>query len=138
MTKGQVGIETLLIVGILFIILIASVAIYLNRSTSIANIEVYLSAKRICNELQTSVNEAASSYLGFRSTMNITSKLLGKSYNITVDGDNREILINWTTAALSCPLSFQNVTNGTSSFFKILPGKIAIQNINGVVVIAQL
>ena len=126
------------IVGILFIILTSSIVIYLNRSISIANTEIFLSAKKICNEMATSINQAASSNFGYRTTMNITDKLLGKNYTITVDANNREILFNWTSSSFICPISYQNVTNGTSSSFKIKSGKIYIQNNNGVVVIGNL
>jgi len=135
--KGQVGVEILFIVGFLFIILAATLFIYFRRSSEIASTEVFLAAKKICNELQTGINQAASSNSGFRTTVDIPAKLVAKSYTLTVDASNRTILVKWDSSLFTCPLSFQNVSNGTAYLFSIASGKNGIRTKDDGVVIFE-
>jgi len=137
--KAQVGVETLFIIGFLFIILVAALYIYFSRSSSIANTEVILSARKICNEFQTSINQAASSSFGFRTKVILPDKIFSNSLNVTVDAQNKIIFLNLSSTLLLCPLSFQNITNGNSSFFSIPSGNITIRtNESGVVIIEKM
>ena len=125
--------------GFLFIILAATLVIYLNRSSEIANTEVFLSAKKVCSDLQTGINQAASNSFGFRINVEIPDRLLTRNYSITLDAINRTVLVKWGNFLYECPLAYQNVTNGSASFFPISFGTNQIRtNDSGVVIIEKL
>jgi len=115
--KAQVGIETLMIATILILLLVFSLISYVNRNNEISSVKEYLEAKKICRNVQNTINQLASNSYGASVKLTIPDKLETLNYSLSVYAQDKLILISWKNTSTSCSLLTQNVTNATGYVF---------------------
>lgn len=128
--KSQAGLETLFGVSLLVILLIFAFTFSLSKSSETRFANAYLEARKICDELRTTVNQVYANGFGFAASFNIPNKLALADYNLTIYATNKTITLEWDGNLFSCTLFTPSVTNGTIS-----KGLKTFKNVNGVVLI---
>lgn len=134
--KGQSGIEALMAVALIILLLIFSVVTYAKKRSEIDFTREHMEAQKICYEIKNTINQIFADGPGSNLVLNISNKLEGNDFNITVNAPDKIIAIEWDGNVFSCSITTQNVTNSTSSYiFNIGNGTRTIKNIEGVVTI---
>lgn len=136
--KGQIGLETIIIVAAIITLFIFSFMLYVNRTSDVGFVNTFLEAERICRTIENTINQVASDGHGTSVQINIPSKLESEDYNITIDSANRMIFIKLGNNIFSCQIITQNVTNSTHGLFDVKKGFNLIKNSGGNVIIEKI
>jgi len=126
--KSQAGLETLFGVGLLLILLTFAFTFSLSKSSESKFASTYLEARKICEEIKTTINQVYANGFGFATSFNIPNKLASSDYNLTIFAANKTITLEWSGNLFSCTLFTPSVTNGTIS-----KGLRTFKNVDGVV-----
>ena len=137
--KGQMGIETLFIIGAIFLLVLALQLILISpRSNDAENALLYLSAKGICDKTAGAINTASFSGSGFYLKLSLPAKLTGfKNYTLTVYGTSVAVAWNRTEQEeVICRISAKNVTLTNRSIpvpFVLNRTQYTVRNTNGAI-----
>lgn len=137
--KGQTGIETLFIIGAIFLLVLALQLIFISpRSNEAQNALLYLSAKDVCGEAASAINIASFSGSGFYLKLNLPAKLTGfRNYTLTVYSTS--IIVAWNQTEqeeVICRISAKNVTLTNMSIpvpFVLNRTQYTVRNTNGAI-----
>jgi hypothetical protein len=113
MRKGQTGVETLIIIGIIFILILTLYALFIVPKDNQAHeVMLYLSARNVCDRTANAINTASFSGDGFYLNFQIPEKLVGyRNYTLTVYTSGVSVKWNYTnTEETMCHIHVKNVT----------------------------
>lgn len=121
--RGQVSAEFAVILTVLFIVLLAFLAIYSSQNNNLQQARQTLEAKRIAAKIAGTINEVLVSGSGARAKIAVD---VNDEYNITLSTNNVQVEINKVKVQAPAITNRFNTT-------RIATGTIAVSNNNGVV-----
>ena len=131
--KGQTSTEMMIAVSFLGFLLIISYLVYSERNRDIEWVSDFLEVKKICYEFSSVINRVRMNGKGFREKISYN-----QDYNVTIEGDNRAISIDFDSNTVLCEFSTVNVTNQTSSRFLVEKGEYFVENDGELVVFQKI
>lgn len=133
--KGQLGVETLIVLSFLIFFLLVIIVFYADRSQDVAYLNNYLEARKICFDLKNAIEDVTT--LGNGTIINFSlPQMLNNEviYEVRVDSSQNIGRILWENRTYTCPI-VANVTNRTHLYFNISKGWNSIYNYEGRVII---
>ncbi len=125
--KGQVTVEFVIALSILFILFLFAAYTYSEKTSGLIFAEENYEAERIANELALTVNKIYLAGNGSTKTIFLDSK--GRVFDVNVSSNNIEVY--WRNNFVDAPTITSNIQ---ATQFQA-DGKITIRNMEGVVVI---
>ena len=120
-SRGQVGFELLIAVGVLLVIFAFAFTTYIEREKEVDWSEDFLSAKSECFKASSLINRVSVNGKNFVETATFNT------YNMRINGDLGSIGVIWNSSSAYCTFSTVNVTNSTHARFDVF-GKYRIFN----------
>lgn len=131
--KSQASIELIYAVAILIVIFSIIIGLNYAKSSETNELNEYLNAKYICNNLMVSIDYALSGGNNYTQYVEFPELVGNEEYNISIVSG--KIIVNFGNI-VSCSTG-ANITNGTSENFTI-GKKIMIKNRNGTIFLSEV
>jgi hypothetical protein len=128
-TRGQAGIEFVIIVGVALLVLSASLFIYFDTASATDSLGNQAAAAVACNHVAVTIASVASGGNGTQAALHLPATIGNSNYTISVNGTARIVTVNYTNGFQACPIPTSNVTTNTS-----INKSGTVRNIGGVVI----
>jgi len=113
--RGQGGIETLFLTGVMATVFLIIVLISYQAQLDTDVLSARLEAQRVCHELSFKISTIDSAGQGTSSSLGMPERIAGSDYMAFVSAPDRSISISYSKGIAGCRLPISSVTNGTGA-----------------------
>ena len=129
-TRGQAGIEFVIIMGIALMVLSASLFIYFDTATTTDSLGNQAAAATACNQVAATISSVAAGGNGTQAALHLPATIGDSNYTISVNGTARLVSVNYTNGGFqACSIPTSNVTTNAN-----INKSGIVRNLGGVVI----